>query len=149
MTKRSLASANTDRDLIALLIAIKHIAVEQFRMHRTGTGIPFLAFQTLHYIDTKGQATMKDIAHLFCITPPSATSLIKTLLKRKLVTQKIDARDRRKTVLTVAPAGTRLLVEERAHMTENITKIFSVLSPNDRATLIKIFRAIVSAHATK
>ena len=149
MPKHSSIPVDANRDLIALLIAIKHIAVEQFRMHRTGAGIPFLAFQTLHYIDTKGQATMKDIAHLFCITPPAATSLIKTLLKRKLVAQKIDPRDRRKTVLTVAPAGTRLLVEERAHMTENITKIFSVLSSQDRTTLIKIFQTIVAAHATK
>ncbi len=138
-----------DRDLVALLIAIKHIAVEQFGMHRTNTGMPFLAFQTLHYIDNRHGATMKDIAHLFCITPPSATSLIKTLMKRKLVVPKTDATDRRKTILTVSPAGARLLARERNRMIGNITKIFSVLSPHDRTELVKIFRAIVAAHTTK
>ena len=147
MPKPPLAIA--DRDLVALLIAIKHIAVEQFGMHRTNAGMPFLGFQTLHYIDSKRGATMKDIAHLFCITPPSATSLVKTLLKRKLVIQKTDTRDRRKTVLAVSPAGARLLARERNRMMGNITKIFSVLSPRDRAELIKIFRAIVAAHTTK
>lgn len=147
MPKPSLAI--TDRDLVALLIAIKHIAVEQFRMHRTNAGVPFLAFQTLHYIDSKRGATMKDIAHLFCITPPSATSLIKTLLKQKLVAQKTDARDRRKTILAVSPIGARLLARERNRMADNIAKIFSVLSARDRKELIKIFRAIVDAHATK
>ena len=141
--------STADRDLIALLIAIKHITVEQFRMHRTDAGMPLLAFQALHYIDTKRRATMKEIAHLFCITPPSATSLVKTLLKKKLVIQKTDAHDRRKTILTIAPAGNRLLTRQRARMAENVTKIFSTLSAHDRAELIKILRLIVAAHTTK
>jgi DNA-binding MarR family transcriptional regulator len=141
-------SAIPDRDLIALLIAVKHITVEQFRMHRANTSTPLLAFQALHYIDTKRTATMKDIAHLFCITPPSATSLVKTLLKQKLLTQKTDTHDRRKTILTVTPAGRRMLAQESLHMAYNITKVFSVLSARDRAALIKILRIIVAAHTT-
>ncbi|MFA6495127.1 MAG: MarR family winged helix-turn-helix transcriptional regulator [Candidatus Paceibacterota bacterium] len=142
-------TSSIDRDLVSTLIAIKHIAVEQFRMHRANTGTPFLAFQTLHYIDTRRTATMKDIAHLFCITPPSATSLVKTLLKQKLVTQKTDTHDRRKTILMVTPTGARMLAQEGSRMANNITKVFSVLSARDRVALIKILRMIVAAHTTK
>jgi DNA-binding MarR family transcriptional regulator len=138
-----------DHDLIGLLIAIKHIAAEEFHTNRVNTKTPLLAFQTLHYIHAKKQVVMKDIAHLFCITPPSATSLVKTLLKQKLVTHKTDPRDRRKTVLTVTPTGARLLATEHARMTKNITKIFSVLSPSDRATLVAVLKKMVAAHTTQ
>ena len=85
---------------------------------------------------------MKQVADFFFITPPSATSLIDSLVKSKMLKRLPDKNDRRVIHLILTPKGEKTLKKNFAQMTAQIKKVFTCLNEKERKQLISIYKKI-------
>ena len=88
---------------------------------------PVSHIDTLLYIVKKGNPSMKEIADHLQITPPSATAIIETMQKKKLVTRVINEKDRRTIRVTLTSKAWNLFKSLREHKYKIFTKLFSKL----------------------
>ncbi|MEI7620119.1 MAG: helix-turn-helix domain-containing protein, partial [Candidatus Falkowbacteria bacterium] len=69
------------KDLICSIFNAGQVLRERAREESNLTDCSFLHMHTLHYIQENGASNMKEIANFLHITPPSATSLVNSLVK--------------------------------------------------------------------
>ena len=104
-----------------------------------------LHLQTLHFISTRPNTVMKDIADLFGITPPSVTSLIDGMVKSGLIIRGKDKNDRRTIHLQVTAKGLRLVKNGFAYFKKYIRKALSSLSHEERNVLVRVIKKLTVA----
>lgn len=63
----------------------------------------------------KGSATIKELAEVLDVSPPSASAMVDRLVELGVLTRKQDSNDRRRVVVQVAPSAVETIrgVEER------------------------------------
>jgi DNA-binding MarR family transcriptional regulator len=105
--------------------------------------LSMLQMQVLLFVKQRPSAHMREIADNFKIELPSATSLIDTLSKAKLVDRKIDSRDRRIVRINLTTQGKELLAQAVKERTKKIANILSYLSNEDKSDLLRIMQKLL------
>jgi DNA-binding MarR family transcriptional regulator len=95
-------------------------------------------FEALKFIGQSGNSTMKDIANRLNITPPSASSLIDTLVAKELVSRVEVPGDRRSINIVLTPKANVLLSSIYGQKDSIFREMFSKLSSEDKETLAHI-----------
>lgn len=131
-------SKNIDR-LISLIFSTRRLMVES---GATPSPCSLLHAETLRFITEKRNPTMKEVALFLSITPPSATSLIDSLVKSKHIVRIQDSVDRRTVRLKITPEGKRAFTRACAQRKKNMKKIMSALNDYDRTSLITILEKL-------
>ncbi len=88
--------------------------------------------------------TIKDLAQRFRMTSSAATQLVNSLSEEGLVTRKKDTEDRRKTELSLTPAGKKILLLAKKRCFGIVAELFESLSEKDLQSLQLIQEKIVS-----
>jgi DNA-binding MarR family transcriptional regulator len=101
-----------------------------------------LHLRVLHYISIHRLTVMKDIADLFGITPPSATSLVEGMVKSGLIGRSQTRDDRRIVRLKLTKKGQTLLKAGSQFFKKKIREALSDLTYGERATLIQIIQKL-------
>jgi len=101
-----------------------------------------LKIQTLGFIKKQKNPLMKDVADFLAITPPSATSLIESLAKDKLIIRHFDHKDRRVVHLRITDKGSRILSKGFKEMICHMKEVFTCLTEKEKKQLIGIYRKI-------
>jgi len=121
---------NLTDDLIALIFNIGQSLREKAHADKEAGDCSFLHMYALHYIKDKDGATMRDVSDLLHITPPSATSLMNTLVNKGFIKRMSDENDRRSVKLQITPGGIELLKKsfkkKSAIIEQNINKLSEV-----------------------
>jgi len=133
-------SSNND-DLITLIFTTTSIV----RKQNAGCVAPLSLVQLkiLSMLATHRSLTMKEIADLLYITPPSATALVNHLVKDKTAERIIDKKDRRLVRLKITPKGKRFLKKQRKEAAKRMNKILSNLNNKEKGELKKILNKII------
>jgi DNA-binding MarR family transcriptional regulator len=116
------------------------------RMREGQQRFSMLHFQTLRYIKEQGRPLMQDVARHLCITPPAATLLIEGLAREGLVRRVLDKRDRRVVRVALSKGGKSFLVRGIRQRMKKLERLFAVLTPKERATLIAILKKIAAGN---
>ena len=106
-----------------------------------------LQLETLRYVDEKENPSMREIADYLCITAPSATSLIDTLVKSKRLLRIHGKADRRLVRLAITPKGKEALVIGFKKITKRMQTILSNLDEKEKADLIMILGKLSQAYS--
>ncbi len=104
--------------------------------------LSMLQMQALFFVATNPNSTMSEIAKHFAIELPSATSLINKLYKIKLIERKREKEDRRKIYIVLTKNGVQLLKEAKKIRKQNIEKILSYLSQEEKEQMQKLLEKI-------
>jgi len=104
---------------------------------------PISQIDTLSFIAEKGNPSMKEIADHLKITPPSATAIIETMQKKRLVTRIINENDRRTIRVTLTSKAWDLFKTFREHKFTIFAKMFSKLQDTEQKQLIKILNILI------
>lgn len=106
-----------------------------------------LQLETLRYVNDKENPSMREIADYLCITAPSATSLIDTLVKSKRLERIHDKTDRRLVRLAVSPKGKEALIVGFKKITKRIQTVLNNLSEKERVDLILILEKLSQSYS--
>jgi DNA-binding MarR family transcriptional regulator len=85
---------------------------------------------------------LSELSERLHIAPRSATEVVDGLESRGLVQRRPDPGDRRATLVEVTSAGAGMLEAIRAARGTEAERVFSQLSPADRADLARILRKL-------
>lgn len=108
--------------------------------------ISILQIETLRYVDGKRTPTMREIAEYLCVKPPSATSLIDTLIHAKKLSRIVDKNDRRIVRLTITHSGKKTMKDGFKKITKRMESILVKLNEKERQDLIKILQKLSSTY---
>jgi DNA-binding MarR family transcriptional regulator len=81
---------------------------------------------------------LSDLSGRLHIAPRSATEVVDALESRDLVRRRADPGDRRATLVEMTEHGTDMMAAIRAARGNDAERLFSRLSPTDRADLARI-----------
>ena len=132
--------------LISLMFSTGRIIHERTKPEEKFDPSSVLRLQALRFIAERPQTTMRDIADVFCITPPSATSLIAGLVRSGQIKRIPDRRDRRIVLLCMTAIGQRMLKSGTERIHASLRSVFALLSEPEQGNLIHILRKL--SHST-
>ncbi len=101
-----------------------------------------LRFEALRYIVEKKNPLMKEVADYFCITPPSVTSLIDSLVKSGVVKRVYDKNDRRAIRLFITSKGKKEFEKGINKINDNMRKVLRQLNLKELKNLMKILEKL-------
>jgi len=129
--------------IISLIFKASRLIHEQLRKEKKRPN-PFsvLRLEVLRYIAEKKNPLMKEVADYFCITPPSATSLINPLVKSGTLKRIYDKSDRRIVRLSITSKGRKELERSFDEVNNNMRKILTQLNINEKKNLIRILEKL-------
>jgi len=125
-----------------MIFAVSRLIRERAKDREKINPFSFLQLETLRYVAENGNPSMKDIADYLCITPPSATSLINSLVKAGQLERVYDKNDRRFVRLVVTTKGKTALASGFEKITTRVRKILSNLNAKERSELFKILEKL-------
>lgn len=139
-----MASSN---ELTSLMFAVGRLLRE--RAMADGSTTSYLHIATLRYVAEKKQPLMREIAQYLRIAPPSATSLVNTLVKQGEISRIADEKDRRTVRLEVTARGHKTLHDGMRRKLDLMQRVIEGLSERERTELKNILEKIIRLSAGK
>lgn len=130
------------KDLICSIFNAGQVLRERAREESNLTNCSFLHMHTLHYIQENGESNMKEIANFLHIAPPSATSVVNSLVKNGLIIRVGDEVDRRSVKLKITKEGQKLLQNSFKRMMSLVESQVNRLSDGEKKTFLSILNKI-------
>ena len=139
-------NANIEQ-LVSMIFTTSRLIRERSGNQEKIDPFSILQLETLRYVDEKENPSMREIADYLCITAPSATSLIDTLVKSRWLERIHDKADRRLVRLIVTPKGKEALVIGFNKITKRIPAVLGNLSEKERADLVMILEKLSQTYS--
>lgn len=130
------------KSLICSIFNAGQILRERARAESSLTDCSFLHMHTLHYLEERGLVNMKEIANFLHITPPSATSLVNSLVARGFITRVGNESDRRTIKLQITATGKALLKNSFKRIMADLEKHVARLSESEQEAFSAILNKI-------
>jgi DNA-binding MarR family transcriptional regulator len=134
--------SQVNKNLICSIFTAGQVWRERARAESNLTDCSFLHLHTLHYIWEQDTANMKEIANFLHITPPSATSVVNSLVAKGLLTRVGSESDRRAIKLQITKSGGRLLHDSFKRMTAFLEKNIDKLTETEKQNFLSILNKI-------
>lgn len=110
-----------------------------------GTGLHATDFGVLEALLHKGPLPVNTLGKKLLLTSGSITTAVDRLAERGLVERKDDPADRRVRLVALTPRGRRLIEPAFARHAADLEEAASVLSREERATLVALLRKLGTA----
>ncbi len=128
--------------LVTLTFSMQGALRDRFkRASDHACSMPRLA--VLHFVSERKTSSMKDVAGLLGVTPPSATVIVDALVDGGLLARAHDPKDRRGIRLRLTPKGAKLLKTATARVSKQLAELYSRLSAEEHQQLIAIFEKLI------
>ncbi len=132
--------------LIPLLFNVSRLIRERTDSVRPDL-VSALRLETLRFIEEK-KPTMKELSEFLRITPPSTTTLVKSLCSKKLVMQKHEPKDKRTVRLSVTKLGKQSMDKCTSGKVIFLKKFFNHLTSGELKMIISILKRLQKQYQT-
>ncbi|MEX0282439.1 MAG: homoprotocatechuate degradation operon regulator HpaR [Arenibacterium sp.] len=100
---------STSRSLPIALLRARESVLGPFRTLMADVDITEQQWRVLRVLDENGPMEPTRIAEEACLLLPSLTRILQKLEQKKMIQRKTDKMDRRRQIVRIAPAGTKLI----------------------------------------
>ncbi len=128
--------------IIRLIFETNKLLHEQ-REQKSEKACSYLHMVTLAYVKKK-KPFMREIAGLLGITPPSATSLVNTIVRARLVERQADEKDRRTVRIVITKKGEEYLEIYKQNAAETLRKNLRRLTIDEQKQLTAILEKVTN-----
>ena len=132
------------QELVSLIFALRRRIWQRAGGEKNMDPISMLRLHTLRYVAERGKPSMREIADHLHVAPPSATSLINTLVKNGMLARVIDPEDRRRVRMAVTAKGKGSIEAGFKFMATQMAHTLSRLDQGERAIFACILRKLSS-----
>jgi DNA-binding MarR family transcriptional regulator len=98
--------------------------------------------KALFAIACEGSPTVSGLGRALGVSLPTASTLVEALVAQGYVSRRVDADDRRRTLVELTPAGDGLVSQLREGSTRPLHDGLRRLDPDDLAALVRGLRAL-------
>ena len=107
------------------------------RLRQEAGDVTASQLSALATVERLGSVSLRELADVERISPPSTTRIVTGLEERGLVVRTVDAADRRVARLAITDAGQELLATARSRRDAYLASRLRALSPAERETLAR------------
>lgn len=104
------------------------------------SGLTTAQFGVLEALYNKGDLRICEIIEKILTTSGNITVVIKNLEKDGLVKKNLDPKDKRSTIISITDKGKKIIEDILPNHINNISKIFNVLTDEEKITLKNILK---------
>jgi DNA-binding MarR family transcriptional regulator len=147
--------ADADRELRRAALELHALARMLLRMARRdleqhlevlGAGIGALAYRVARLLDEQESLTISELSQQLAVSPPTLVAIVDGLEKKGFVERGHDARDRRRTPLTLTAIGKTLIAQIPAVDEEDrLLQGLASLGIDKRRELVDLLRELTRA----
>jgi DNA-binding MarR family transcriptional regulator len=135
-------SLKLEKEFEDSIISFHYRMINEFRNRAKEFGFPFSQLEVLHYVVEKVNPTMKEIAEHLQIKPPSVTSIVEMLCKKKLLKRVISKKDKRVVRITFTSKIWEFFNSIKDKKISILKDIFSELNSKDKKELTRIINVL-------
>lgn len=132
----------TNENLINSIFEISRLFKEKFNCSDKDFNLTPLQLYILLFLKKEKKMIMKNIADKLMVTTPTATNILDKMVDLKLVERTINKEDRRNIFITLTKKGEETLQNGIDVRKKIISKIFDILTKEEKMNLIKTFNKI-------
>jgi len=116
--------------------------ISEIRRKSKEIGFTSSQLEILHYVAEKVNPTMKEIAEHLQIKPPSVTTLVEALCKKKLLKREINNKDKRIVRISFTENIWKVFksIKNKKHLI--LKDLFSRLSNEDKKEVVRIISVL-------
>jgi DNA-binding MarR family transcriptional regulator len=138
MQQNLMARAHDDQLVDAVLGASRVlVAVAARSLAEVGEEVTLTQYRSLVVMASRGPQGVAALAEAVGVTSPTASRMCDRLVKKGLVTRRIDRRDRRQVRIALSPAGRRLVEGVTARRRAEIEQLVSSIPVETRAGVVE------------
>jgi DNA-binding MarR family transcriptional regulator len=102
----------TDDELVDAVLSASRVlvAIAARSLAEVGERVTLTQYRSLVVLASRGPQRVAELAEAVAVTPPTASRMCERLVKKRLVTRRVDRRDRRQVRIALSSVG-RLLVD--------------------------------------
>lgn len=130
-------STNSVVDLLPSQLRLAVMRLARRLRQEAGGDITLSQLSALATVERRGSVSLRELAEVERITPPSMTRISSCLEERGLVVRTVDAADRRVAHMTVTEDGRMLLERTRSRRDAFLAERLAALSSADRDALAR------------
>ena len=129
-----------ENNIDSILMQFKQMITKSLFNEAQKIKMPFNHYEIIMSIGRKGSMTMKEIASVLNITPPSASTLVDILEDKELVVRVHLNKDKRTTHVILGENSKKFFSYFHKRKTFLFKETLNKLSEKDRDTLVKIIK---------
>lgn len=118
------------------------LILDQHVFRKTPITITANYFVILWSLVTEGPSSITKLANLLLMSKQQMSPLIEKLYKQKLVKKETSPADRRCTIITITPAGKKLIDQHKENLRAYFTQNLYPLTEEEKATLLEAMKII-------
>jgi homoprotocatechuate degradation regulator HpaR len=97
------------RSLPMALLRARETVMERFRPSLRAHDLTDQQWRVLRALFDHGQKDLGELAEMCCLLKPSITRIIRSMEQRALLQKQADAKDQRRTIVSITPDGRELI----------------------------------------
>lgn len=129
-----------------LVRRLQQIAVATFLQRVEGTPITPIRYAVLFALHKRPGIDQTTLTALTALDRTTLGTVIRELVKRKLIRQLPDPHDLRRAVWALTPAGTALLARVQSPVRASQDDLLAPLDDAERGRLLRLIHKVVAAH---
>jgi homoprotocatechuate degradation regulator HpaR len=128
----------TRQSLPISLLRVRELIMESIRPMLAGHDITEQQWRVLRVISEEGEADATTVAHKACLLAPSLTRILRTLTAKGHVEVFKDAKDGRRTLMTLTNSGAIFLAKVAPESQEIFTELRGIVGQDRWEELVKV-----------
>jgi DNA-binding MarR family transcriptional regulator len=124
------------------IISFHYRMVNELRKKSKEFGFSVSQMEVLHFVVENKNPTMKEIAEHLQVKPPSATTIVETLCRKRLLKREVSKKDKRITRITFTENIWKFFQSFKSKKILILKSIFSKLENKEKKELIRIINVL-------
>lgn len=124
------------------LVILTHLHRDMSRAFSQHVGMSFSRILVLHELMHAGEISQRELQQRLGIEGALMTRFVKQMEAAGLITRRVDPKDNRFTLVTLAPAGQQMLQKMMALKEEFEAQLVEGLSEEERTSLVRTLKHV-------
>ena len=112
------------------------VAIAARSLADAGEAVTLTQYRALVVLASRGPQSLAALAEALTVTPPTASRMCERLVRKHLVSRRVDRNDRRQVRIALSEAGRRLIDAVTANRRQEIATLLSSIPSPDRPALV-------------
>ncbi|AHD02345.1 homoprotocatechuate degradation operon regulator HpaR [Leisingera methylohalidivorans] len=132
----------TDRSLPIALLRARERVMGPIRALLSGAGLTEQQWRVLRVVQESGPIDPTQIADKACLLLPSLTRILQKLEEKQLISRERDQQDRRRQVVQISEAGTRVIADNIDESLELMNRTRAKMGPERYEALLDLLNEL-------
>jgi DNA-binding MarR family transcriptional regulator len=141
-------AGGADQDVLvdAVLTASRVlVAIAARSLADAGEAVTLTQYRALVVLASRGPQSLAALADALAVTPPTASRLCERLVRKRLVSRRVDRSDRRQVRIALSAVGRSLIDTVTANRRQEIAALLATIPSEDRPALVASLRRLAES----